>query len=130
MKPLCRLSGAELKAFARSQGLPVLKGKCPKSKGATLPFYQEAVNLLEERMPGTKRDFYLGFLRRKGGPPPRPRPGGVCRRCGAPTYVETCAACRLILRAQERQDQAKEATAPAPPSPPVPPVGPEGGRET
>jgi tRNA(Ile)-lysidine synthase TilS/MesJ len=101
IKPLCRLSGSELKSFAKSKNLPAAYGKCPRSKGATLPFYQEAVNLLEERMPGTKRDLYFGFLRRKGAPPPAPVPGGKCSRCGAPTHLDICAACRLLMRTDE-----------------------------
>jgi tRNA(Ile)-lysidine synthase TilS/MesJ len=117
VKPLCRLSGSELKSFAKSQDLPAAYGKCPRSKGATLPFYQEAVNLLEDRMPGTKRDLYLGFLRRKGGPPPAPQPGGVCSRCGAPSNQEVCGACGLLARTDEwvkeiaarDQDQSHEA---------------------
>jgi len=101
IKPLCRLAGSEIKSFAKSLNLPAAYGKCPRSKGATLPFYQEAVNLLEERMPGTKRDLYFGFLRRKGSPPPAPAPSGHCSRCGAPTFVEICAACRLLQRTEE-----------------------------
>ena len=111
IKPLCRLSGSEIKSFAKSKNLPAAYGKCPRSKGATLPFYQEAVNLLEERMPGTKRDLYFGFLRRKGGPPPLPKPGGTCSRCGAPTHVETCAACRLLARADEWAQEREAAQA-------------------
>lgn len=113
VKPLCRLSGSELKSFAKSKDLPAAYGKCPRSKGATLPFYQEAVNLLEERMPGTKRDLYFGFLRRKGTPPAPPKPGGKCARCGAPTHLDVCASCRLLLRTDEwdkemaERDQAK-----------------------
>jgi tRNA(Ile)-lysidine synthase TilS/MesJ len=101
IKPLCRLSGSELKSFAKSKDLPAAYGKCPRSKGATLPFYQEAVNLLDQRMPGTKRDLYFGFLRRKEGPPPAPIPGGACSRCGAPSHQEVCGACNLLARTDE-----------------------------
>lgn len=117
VKPLCRLSGSELKSFAKSQDLPAAYGKCPRSKGATLPFYQEAMNLLEDRMPGTKRDLYFGFLRRKDGPPPAPQPGGTCSSCGAPSHQEVCGACGLLARTEEwskemearDQDQGDEA---------------------
>ena len=111
VKPLCRLSSSEIKSFAKSQDLPAAYGKCPRSKGATLPYYQEAIDLLEDRMPGTKRDLYFGFLRRKQAPPPAPQPGGKCSRCGAPTHLEVCAACRLLMRADEwaKEMQAKRA---------------------
>ncbi len=98
VKPLCRLGGEEIQAYALSLDLPFLEGRCPRSKGATLPYYQQAVRYLERKMPGTRRDFYLGFLRRKGGPPPPPEPAGTCNRCGAPTYVELCTTCRLLER--------------------------------
>ncbi len=102
VKPLCRLAGSEVKSYAKSLDLPAAYGKCPNSKGATLPYYQEAMDYLESKMPGTKRDLYLGFLREKKAPPPAPRPAGTCKICGAPTFVETCTACRLLERARQK----------------------------
>ena len=96
IKPLCRLSGSEIKSYAKSLDLPAAYGKCPKSKGATLPYYQEAMRYLDEKMPGTKKDFYLGWLRRKGAPPAREVPDKFCSVCGAPTYLEMCSTCRLL----------------------------------
>ncbi len=87
VKPLCRMGGEEITAYAKAHELPVASGKCPKSKGATLPFYQEAMRLLDQKMPGTKRDFYLGFLRGKDGPPPPPQappPPATARHARAP----------------------------------------------
>ena len=98
IKPLCRLSGTEVKGYAKSKALPVSPGKCPRSKGATLNYYQEALDLMELRMPGTKRDFYFGFLADKDGPPPPPRPDRFCERCGAPTYLDLCNCCRMLAR--------------------------------
>ncbi|CAO0822294.1 hypothetical protein DFAR_2920009 [Desulfarculales bacterium] len=63
-KPLlCRLGAEKIRAYALAHGLPVAEGKSPKSKGATSPYYQEAVEYLDQKMPGTERDFYLSFLR-------------------------------------------------------------------
>jgi uncharacterized protein (TIGR00269 family) len=101
VKPLVRLSGDEIRAYAQSQGLPAHLASCPRSKGATLTNYQDALELMEQRMPGTKRDLYFGFLRQKAGPPPPPEPGGLCRQCGGPTRQETCGACLLLRRARE-----------------------------
>lgn len=98
IKPLCRLSGTEIKGYAKSKELPESPGKCPRSKGATLTYYQEALDLMEMRMPGTKRDFYFGFLMEKGGPPPPPQPDRFCQRCGAPTYLDLCNCCRMLAR--------------------------------
>lgn len=109
VKPLCRLGGPEIKAYAQVRGLPVAEGKCPRSKGATLTYYQEAMALLDQRMPGTKRDFYLGFLRSKGAPPPPQPLEGRCQACGSPTLAGTCTVCRLLERTgQWRQEKALE----------------------
>lgn len=104
IKPLCRLSGREIKAYAQVHGLPIAQGHCPRSKGATLPYYQEAVQLLEERMPGTTRALYLGFLEDKGAPPPLPDIAAACAVCGAPTYAEVCTTCRFLERARRRRE--------------------------
>jgi len=106
VKPLCRLGSPELKAYAKSRDLPAVAGGCPRAKGATLTYYQEAVELLEQRMPGTKRDLYFGFLRRKGGPPPAPEPAGACAACGSPTHQAICNACLMVQRARDRAKEA------------------------
>lgn len=114
VKPMCRLAGDEILAYAKSRDLPAAFGSCPRSRGATLPHYQEAISFLDRKMPGTKRDFYFGFLRRKGAPPPSPVPAGRCEACGAPTHAEgICAACRLLQRARQRaaDDAARDAEA-------------------
>ncbi|MFZ5585915.1 MAG: ATP-binding protein [Thermodesulfobacteriota bacterium] len=112
IKPLCRLDGDEIRAYASLHDLPVAQGACTGARGATLPFYQEAMALLEQRMPGTKRDLYLGFLRRQGAPPPAPAPGAACRVCGQPTYVETCTVCRLLERTRQWRAQRARTAAP------------------
>jgi hypothetical protein len=71
------------------------------SKGATLLYYQEAMDYLDQKMPGTKRNFYLSFLRAKAGPPPAPVAGGCCQVCGEPTFVGTCTVCRMLGRTGE-----------------------------
>jgi uncharacterized protein (TIGR00269 family) len=111
IKPLCRLGAEEVRAYAKVHDLPVAQGSCRRSKGATLPYYQEAMRLLEQKMPGTKLDFYLGFLRAKTGPPPATDLAGRCDRCGAPTHVQTCAACRLLAKAHERRLELAQAEA-------------------
>ncbi len=107
VKPLCRLAGSEIKAYALSLGLPAAYGKCPRSRGATLPFYQEALELLDQRMPGTKRDLYLAFLREKGAPPLEETPPGRCPSCGSPTYVGVCSACRLLAKARLAREEGR-----------------------
>ena len=66
--------------------------------------YKEALNAIENTSPGTKHDFYFGFLARASD---RFTPDAeaeqeqltACQRCGAPTTGEVCAFCRLVDRA-------------------------------
>ena len=109
IKPLCRLRGAEMKSFAKSQGISVAKGTCPRSKGATLPHYTDAVRLMEERMPGTVMNFYMGYLEDKGGPPPKPDPTQRCSVCGMPSYAEVCTICRFLANTRERESSKRDA---------------------
>lgn len=115
IKPLCRLAGEEIRAYATLHELPVAQGSCTGSRGATLPYYQEAMALLDQKMPGTKRDLYLGFLRRQGAPPPPPAPGAVCRVCGHPTYVDVCTVCRMLERTRQWRAKKAETAAAAEP---------------
>ncbi len=65
--------------------------------------YKEALNEIEARSPGSKHDFYFGFLARAA---PRFRDAAPddthldalssCERCGAPSTSDVCAFCRLI----------------------------------
>ncbi|MBU2517652.1 MAG: hypothetical protein KKB57_08720, partial [Proteobacteria bacterium] len=103
IKPLCRLRAAEIKSYAKSQGWEVAKGECPRSKGATLPYYTEAVRLLEERMPGTSLNFYMGYLEDKGGPPPQPDLTQRCSVCGMPSYAQQCTICRFLENTRRRE---------------------------
>ena len=111
IKPLCRLAGSEIKSYAKSLELPAAYGKCPKSKGATLPYYQEAMSFLDEKMPGTKKDFYLGWLKRKGAPPLQEQPDKICSGCGAPSFLEMCSACRILDKARSLSEKREEAEA-------------------
>ena len=68
--------------------------------------YKEALNAIEAQSPGTKHDFYFGFL--DTAPPSASRAeaeaeqddaAARARACGAPTTGEVCAFCRLVERA-------------------------------
>jgi hypothetical protein len=66
--------------------------------------YKEALNLIETTSPGSKHDFYFGFLARASErftPEAEDVQGqlNACERCGAPTTGEVCAFCRLVERA-------------------------------
>lgn len=65
--------------------------------------YKDALNEIETRSPGSKHDFYFGFLRRvvdRFAEEVRAERDELapCARCGAPTTGELCAFCKLADR--------------------------------
>jgi uncharacterized protein (TIGR00269 family) len=104
VKPLVRLGERETAAYCVLRGIDYQVEECPMAAGNRHLGYKEALNALEERSPGTKADFYFGFLRRASG---RFRAGadqdraglGSCASCGAPSMSEVCAFCRLVGQA-------------------------------
>ena len=101
VKPLVRLAERETAAYCVVRGIDYLVEECPMAAGNKHLGYKAALNGIEERSPGTKAAFYLGFLDRMApllaDHGATERTGlGRCRRCGAPTTGEVCAFCRLV----------------------------------
>jgi uncharacterized protein (TIGR00269 family) len=104
VKPLVRLSERETAAYCVLRGIDYQVEECPMAEGNRHLGYKEALNAIEATSPGTKHDFYFGFLARASE---RFRPEveveqealAPCRECGAPTPAEVCAFCRLVERA-------------------------------
>jgi uncharacterized protein (TIGR00269 family) len=104
VKPLVRLGEREMAAYCVLRGIDYIVEECPMAAGNKHLGYKEALNAIEAASPGTKHDFYFGFLARASG---RFTPDaeaeqeqlGACSRCGAPTTGEVCAFCRLAERA-------------------------------
>ncbi len=104
-KPLVRLGEREMAAYCVLRGIDYIVEECPMAAGNKHLGYKEALNAIEATSPGSKHDFYFGFLARASH---RFTPGAVaeqqglgpCRHCGAPTPGEVCAFCRLAERAR------------------------------
>jgi uncharacterized protein (TIGR00269 family) len=101
VKPLVRLTERETAAYCLVRGIDYLVEECPLSAGNRHLGYKAALNGIEERSPGTKAAFYLGFLDRMApllaAHAAEDRTGlGRCRSCGAPTTGDVCAFCRLL----------------------------------
>jgi tRNA-5-methyluridine54 2-sulfurtransferase len=113
VKPLVRLGEREMAAYCVLRGIEYIVEECPMAAGNKHLGYKEALNAIEAASPGTKHDFYFGFLARASA---RFTPDALaeqaelraCERCGAPTTGEVCAFCKLTARAT------------GDPSPPVP----------
>jgi uncharacterized protein (TIGR00269 family) len=101
VKPLIRLSERETAAYCVVRGIDYQVEECPMAAGNRHLGYKAALNAVEERSPGSKAAFYLGFLDRMApllAGTSRADQGALsrCQRCGAPTTGEVCAFCRLV----------------------------------
>ncbi len=99
-KPLYRLEIKEIREYCRMQDIRPVQGGCPYATGATSHYYREALEHLEEKMPGTKRGLLFNYLRK---PKELGFSGGFtpCRICGQPCPAETCPVCALKKRVQD-----------------------------
>ena len=96
VKPLFRLSELETAAFAFLRGIDYVVEECPLVGGNTQLRYKDAMNAIEAYSPGTKAQFFLGYLDR-GLPLFRFEDTAVlaaCENCGQPTTGRFCAFCR------------------------------------
>jgi len=101
VKPFCRLYERETAAYALIRGIDYIYAECPYAVGAKTIFYKSLLNLLENRSPGAKMQFYLQFLKAKGEGRFMAVEGeevtlNECQNCGQPTTAPgLCAFCRL-----------------------------------
>ncbi len=104
VKPLVRLGERETAAYCVLRGIDYIVQECPLAAGNRHLGYKEALNEIEATSPGTKFDFYFGFLARAAAlfrPIAEADHQNLagCLGCGAPTTAELCAFCRLTERA-------------------------------
>jgi uncharacterized protein (TIGR00269 family) len=108
VKPLVRLGERETAAYCVLTGIDYIVEECPMAVGNRHLGYKEALNAVEVMSPGTKHDFYFGFLARASA---RFTPEAAaeqatlapCTSCGAPTTGGVCAFCKLVERASGAQ---------------------------
>jgi uncharacterized protein (TIGR00269 family) len=101
-KPLSRLTDEETTIYCETKGIDYVRERCPLSKRAQSIVYKEILNQLENISPGTKAQFYFGFLE-KGKKyfltASDTLPLSSCRICGQPTTEEICGFCRQMKKA-------------------------------
>ncbi len=104
VKPLVRLGEREMAAYCVLKNIDYIVEECPMAAGNKHLGYKEALNALEVNSPGSKHDFYFGFLARASAmfrPEAEEEQALLndCVRCGAPTSnPEVCAFCALVDR--------------------------------
>ncbi len=97
IKPLAFQSEDEISTFARLHSINPVEALCPYATKAKFRRYKEVFNALEERSPGLKRAFYLGYTRnarRFRENTARPLLA-ACRACGFPAAAPVCTVCRV-----------------------------------
>jgi uncharacterized protein (TIGR00269 family) len=103
VKPFCRFYERETAAYAILQGIAYIEEECPHSVGSKQLFYKDLLNKLEVDHPGTKLQFYVGFLnaRQQGLFQVKENDideGGrlFCPNCGQPTPTGgLCSYCKI-----------------------------------
>jgi len=116
VKPLIRLTEREMAAWCVIRGIDYIVEECPMAEGNRHIGYKEALNALEEKSPGTKASYYLGFLDRMVPVLANIAASGAdsvtsCTNCGAPTGGEegsVCAFCRLVERSAAHEPVSVE----------------------
>src|SRR5438105_14981590 len=104
VKPLIRLGEREMAAYCVLRGIDYIVEECPMAEGNRHLGYKAALDAIEERSPGSKAAFYLGFLERAShrfvaDAAVEQERLGPCSSCGAPTTGDVCAFCRLVEKA-------------------------------
>ncbi len=108
LKPLYRVDAREISIYCQVKGITPIGESCPLSRGATSHMFKEALNLLESKMPGTKRDFLFSYVDRRH-PPEADSDFAVCRGCGEPTYEDVCSVCNLLKKLDDgRSDKPQD----------------------
>jgi uncharacterized protein (TIGR00269 family) len=106
-KPFCCFYERETAAYVLITSIDYIYDECPYVVGATSLRYKGILNQMEEESPGTKLQFYLGFLRARKEDFFRVQAEEVelhpCPNCGQPTSAPwLCAFCRLWEKAADR----------------------------
>jgi len=98
VKPLVFVGNDDVDMYAKLKGVDFVEENCPFSKGATSKVYSEIFRILDEKQPGIKPIFLMGFYREKA----RFKDGDVklnsCKICGYPTTDEICSFCKLKIK--------------------------------
>jgi len=105
VKPLHRLTEKETGSYAVINRIPYIYEECPLAEGARSILYKKTLNYLEFYSPGTKRQFYLDFLKKGKYNFKDSEQANLtsCNTCGQPTTLETCAFCHLIERLEVKK---------------------------
>ena len=106
-----RLSERETAAYCVLRRIDYIVEECPMAAGNRHLGYKEALSSIEAQSPGTRHDFFHGFVNRVGArfaDATEREDLNDCARCGSPTSAEVCAFCRLTERASARRARGSD----------------------
>lgn len=106
VKPLVYLGEKEMAAYCMTKGIEYIYDECPMAVGAKSIFYKDILNQLEQRSPGTKLEFFKGFLRDKGRFETEREQVDLapCTECKTLTTAGLCATCRLKEKLRPKEE--------------------------
>src|SRR5438067_1154140 len=105
VKPLYRLSELETAAYSFLRGIDYVVEECPLVAGNTQLRYKDAMNAIESRSPGTKAQFFLGYLDKAAllFTSEDTATLAPCEERSQPTTGRYCAFCRARAQIQGRK---------------------------
>ncbi len=103
LKPLYRVTIDEILIYCKLRDIEFVTVSCPYSKGATSHKLKEALDFIEKKIPGTKRNFLFAYVENKPIPQDK-KDFGECKICGFPSHLEVCGLCLLKERLQNSKN--------------------------
>lgn len=95
IKPLYRLESHEIRSYCHLTSIVPHSAACPFSRGATSHTIKDALDTIETKMPGTKRNFLFSYLRNRQPPEFDSTDLRLCEKCGEPCWLSECGVCSL-----------------------------------
>ena len=108
VKPFYTLTEEEIRIYVRLKNLPFIEERCPLSRRAKSLDYKEALELLEDKSPGTKHAFLFEFLEKaqKFFTPKETVNLKECQICGMPTTQEVCSFCKIMQKVKAKEENS------------------------
>ncbi len=102
VKPLTIMTEEQIRLYAEINEIPFTSAICPLSSGARLKEFKEFISRIEERSPGTRRSFYLNYIRKyqklfisRHEKKTHRQNLQKCKICGEPSPSEVCLVCKI-----------------------------------
>ncbi len=108
VKPLYRLGERDMAAYSILRGIDYVVEECPLVAGNTALRYKDVLNELERTSPGTKQQFFFGFLDKAAHAFTEENRVELrsCTECGMATPGDVCAYCRAKAQLRGRARKA------------------------